>query len=99
VIALPVRRGFVALTWNDDPKAVDDDITSAPSGHHVVLAVGYNQSGLLIQNSWGTHWANAGFGWVSWRVVQHDLDEAYTIDGFAKDLATVTPGSVTAPSA
>jgi C1A family cysteine protease len=99
VIGLAVRLGFDTLGKQTGPNGVDDDITSASRGNHALLAVGYNQSGVLVENSWGSSWANGGFGRVSWRVVQHDIDEAHTIDGFAKDLATVTPGSIGAPSA
>ena len=44
-----------------------------------MLALGYNQSGLLFQNSWGTGFGNRGLGRLSWRVVQNDVSEADTI--------------------
>ena len=84
---MAVRRGFDYLGAN--PAAVDDDITSAIRGYHEVLAVGYDAAGLIIQNSWGTGWANGGFGRISWRVVQNDVWEADIIDGF------VTPATPT----
>ena len=67
-IEMAVRNGFESLGSN--PAAVDDDITSGILGYHEVLAVGYDAAGLIIENSWGTGWANGGFGRLSWRVVQ-----------------------------
>jgi hypothetical protein len=80
-VTMAVRNGFDTL--GSAPSAVDDDISSSIRGYHEVLALGYDASGLLIQNSWGTGWANGGFGRLSWRVVQYDLWEGNTIDGFA----------------
>jgi hypothetical protein len=86
VIGLAVRHGFDALAQNKDPNAVDDDINGASRAKHELLALGYNESGVLVENSWGTDWANGGLGRLSWRVVEHDVSEAYTIDGFANDI-------------
>ena len=35
-------------------------------GGHAVICVGYNQVGVLIQNSWGTSWGKYGFACISW---------------------------------
>jgi hypothetical protein len=80
-LGIPVRDGFYELSSN--PSAVVDDTTSEIYGYHAVLALGYNASGVLIQNSWGTGWGNQGFGRLSWDVVREDVFGAYTIDGFA----------------
>lgn len=32
---------------------------------HAVCIVGYDRSGFLIKNSWGTSWGDKGYGWVS----------------------------------
>ncbi len=34
-------------------------------GGHVVTIVGYNEKGFIIKNSWGTTWADGGYGYVS----------------------------------
>jgi len=88
-IEMAVRSGFDYLGAN--ANAVDDDITSTIRGYHEVLAVGYDPAGLIIENSWGTGWANGGFGRLSWRVVTKDIWEADTMDGF------VTPPPPTPP--
>lgn len=93
-ITMAVRSGFDYLGAN--PAAVDDDISSSIRGYHEVLALGYDAAGLIIENSWGTGWANGGFGRLSWRVVQKDVWEADIIDGFATPPAPAPP-TVTAP--
>lgn len=32
-----------------------------PNGYHAVCAIGYNEKGILIQNSYGTEWGQEGF--------------------------------------
>jgi hypothetical protein len=93
-IELAVRQGFDLLASN--ATAVDDDISSTVRGYHEVLAVGYDATGVVVQNSWGTGWANGGFGRISWRVVQKDVWQGDTIDGFVQP---VTAPKVTVPVA
>lgn len=35
-------------------------------GGHAVLCCGYNQDGVIIQNSWGVNWGSYGFALVTW---------------------------------
>jgi hypothetical protein len=93
-ITIPVRPGFDNL--GSSAAAVDDDVTGSIRGYHEVLAVGYDAGGIIIQNSWGTGWANDGFGRLSWRVVARDVSEADYIDGFAADAGPPLVKSVTA---
>jgi hypothetical protein len=81
-ITLAVRHGFDYLSKGT--TATDTDTTSDVRGDHEVVAVGYDATGLIVQNSWGTGWANGGFGRISWGVVQHDVVEAETIAGFVQ---------------
>ena len=48
-----------------------------------MLALGYDAKGLIVQNSWGVEWGFNGYGRLGWNVVAADVNEAYTIDGFA----------------
>lgn len=36
------------------------------AGGHAVLAVGYDENGIYIQNSWGEQWSQWGFGLITW---------------------------------
>ena len=82
-ISFQVRNGFYNLTAAND---LDTDTTTIPHNpdgslpYHTVLAVGYDQNGLLLQNSWGPGWGDSGFGRLSWAVVAKDVYEAYTIN-------------------
>ena len=87
-ITLPVRPGFDNL--GAAATAVDNDTSGSIRGYHEVLAVGYDANGVLIQNSWGTGWANHGFGRLSWTVVQRDVSEADTASGFVNGFANST---------
>ena len=98
-IIMAVRHGFDIL--GSSAAAVDDDITSGIRGYHAVLALGYDSAGLIIENSWGTGWANGGFGRLSWRVVLNDVWEGDTIEGFAAPTPppAPTPPTVSVPIA
>jgi hypothetical protein len=94
-IALRIRPGFRNMP--NTSATYDDDIGGAIDGSHAVLAVGYDQYGVWIQNSWGTDWGYYGYGRISWRVVQNDVFEAYTISGFAPSSVDTTRPAVDRP--
>jgi hypothetical protein len=108
-IALKVRDGFYYLKSTNvgpDGKVLDTDTTSSytdpTTGHtrlHEVLAVGYDQYGVWVQNSWNTTWGASGYGRLAWSVVGQDVYSAYTISGFAGSGSTdATPPSMGAVS-
>jgi C1A family cysteine protease len=43
------------------------------AGYDDNLMIGSDRGALLIRNSWGTGWANAGYGWMSYRYVTAGL--------------------------
>lgn len=49
-------------------KLVFDDISGKGLGGHAVICVGYNDVGVLIQNSWGQEWGKYGFACITWDV-------------------------------
>jgi hypothetical protein len=93
-ITLPVRPGFDNM--GHTATSVDNDTTGAIRGYHEVLALGYDAAGLVIQNSWGTYWGAAGFGKLSWNVVNRDVAEADFAYGLAADDAAPAMLTVTA---
>jgi len=42
-------------------------IQSEPLGGHAIAILGYNKTGFLIQNSWGTEWGNQGYAVLSYK--------------------------------
>lgn len=49
------------------------------SGGHAVIAVGYDdaEGSLLIRNSWGANWGDAGYGWLPYAYVETELAEDF----------------------
>ena len=45
------------------------------AGYDDNLMIGADKGALLVRNSWGTGWANAGYGWMSYRYVTEGLAE------------------------
>jgi C1A family cysteine protease len=43
------------------------------AGYDDNLMIGTDKGALLVRNSWGTGWANAGYGWMSYRYVTEGL--------------------------
>lgn len=51
-------------------------------GSHAMTTVGYNNNGIIIQNSYGTNWCDSGYTTISW---SDAVDHAYKF-AFASDL-------------
>lgn len=54
---------LIAYKWYKDFKVKDGVLVggdSESSGGHALVAYGWNETGLLIQNSWGTSWGKRG---------------------------------------
>jgi hypothetical protein len=73
--------------------------TGVYRGLHSVLAIGYDASGLLIENSWGDTWGDQGYFRMSWATVGREVYMAEVIDGLVPHQAAgdTTPPTVTAP--
>ena len=56
--------------------------TGGDLGGHAVVAVGYNPTGLVIENSWGTYWGAAGYATLGWDFVAKYVSEASVTSGF-----------------
>jgi hypothetical protein len=71
----------------------DFDILLTPFGdevaNHAVLALGYDETGLIIQNSWGEDWGAKGFARLSWDIVKNKVFEAFAVnEGFHPNVPT-----------
>jgi C1A family cysteine protease len=50
------------------------------AGYDDNLMIGNDRGALLVRNSWGTGWGNAGYGWMSYRYVTQGLaDDWWTM--------------------
>ena len=90
VIGISVYNNFYYL-GNSKSTFTQADVSGQLLGYHAVTAFGYNASGLVIENSWGTGWGKSGFATLGWDFVQSGVIEAWTLAGFAP---TAEPVSV-----
>ena len=90
-ISFPVYSAFDNLTATNSHLDASEVDTSTYRGGHEVLIVGYDSTGVKIQNSWGTWWGDNGFAYLNW-----DFIESYTYD--ATMMSGLVP-TVHAPSA
>jgi Papain family cysteine protease len=74
VIGLPVYRNFQQLSSANGGYYAG--ISGPFEGLHAVTAVGYDGSGLLIENSWSTGWGDGGYATLSWAFVNTYVNEA-----------------------
>lgn len=54
-------------------------------GYHMMIIYGYNESGWLVQNSWGKDWANEGRAVLSY---SYPIDTAWAIDTDSNKVVT-----------
>lgn len=97
----PVAVGFevhVGLQEFTGGRVYTDTSTTLVGGHEV-LAIGYDSTGLLIENSWGD-WADGGFARLAWSVVSNDFYEADVISGLVpvQSQSDTTAPTATAPT-
>jgi C1A family cysteine protease len=102
----PVAIGMTVFTSFQTPMynktsmaaATYDGTTGTYKGGHEVLAVGYDNTGLVIQNSWGTTWGFKGYARLTWRAVDKLVTSAYVIDGFETETGPVNTKDTTPPT-
>jgi hypothetical protein len=80
-----------------------DDTDSARDGGHAMVIVGYSDArqAFKVMNSWGTDWADDGFGWISYRAVTSLSDRGFVMSIPPKPadvpIAVVTPPPAPVP--
>jgi C1A family cysteine protease len=69
----PLPGGLIAFPAQNSHYRGGHAIVAA--GYDDNLTIGNDHGALLVRNSWGTGWGNAGYGWMSYRYVTQDLAE------------------------
>jgi len=77
VVGGSVNRAFEYLA----PGAVLTTFKRPSLGGHCYCVVGYDdaKNAFKFQNSWGTSWASAGFGWINYNNIKSWWSEAYVM--------------------
>ncbi len=91
-LTLPVYSAFDQLSAAAHTLDASQVQTSTFRGNHEVLIVGYDSTGVRIQNSWGTWWGDGGFANLNWNFIEQYSLEATTMTG-------LLPSTPTAPAA
>ena len=84
-LQLPIYSAFDDLDstdWTLDSRDID---AGTLRGYHEVLILGYDASGVRIENSWGTFWGQNGFANLDWRFITDYSIGATYMTGLATD--------------
>jgi papain like protease/IPT/TIG domain-containing protein len=76
-ITIPVYTAFDAI----NSMTAYSSTSGALRGYHQVTAYGYDSTGLIIRNSWGTRWGSVGDAKLAWSFVNSSVAAAYTVAG------------------
>lgn len=70
IVAGPVDANFDNLGYN---QVLTQYNSATKRGDHAYCVIGYDDSkrAFKIMNSWGTSWATAGFGWISYDLISN----------------------------
>ncbi|HEY8318899.1 MAG TPA: C1 family peptidase [Amnibacterium sp.] len=93
VLGMPVFGAFERLDAAHPVLHAGSITPGSYLGDHAVLIVGYNTTGVVIENQWGTRWGADGYATLDWAFVERYTYEASWIYGFRSSLSTV-PGQV-----
>jgi Papain family cysteine protease len=76
VIGLQTTRDFLRLGQGEIYRS-----TGRVVGNHAITAVGYDErlQAFKLINSWGTSWADGGFGWIDYDTLRKQARVAYVM--------------------
>ena len=81
VLGIPVYDNFFYVTSANN--GLYSGVSGTFAGDHAVTALGYNSTGVVIENSWGTGWGNAGYATLAWSYVKQYVFDAVAIGPLA----------------
>lgn len=64
--------------------------TGASAGGHAMVIVGYNKTGVVVENSWGKFWGCTGMCSISWEILFKDGHDAWVATEYV-DLPPTPP--------
>jgi C1A family cysteine protease len=46
-------------------------------GGHAMIIIGYDEKGVIVENSWGNQWGDKGLGAISWEILARDAYDGW----------------------
>ncbi|WP_436535825.1 IPT/TIG domain-containing protein [Actinoplanes sp. HUAS TT8] len=80
-LGIPVYKAFNYLS-PENSTFTAADVSGKSLGGHAVVILGYNATGVQIENSWGTRWGADGWATLSWDFITKYATEASVTTGF-----------------
>lgn len=80
-LTIPVYHAFDVLNATNYSLDARQVVPSTFRGLHAVLAVGYDTTGVIIENSWSTNWGKQGYAHLNWSFIEQYTYEASTMEG------------------
>jgi hypothetical protein len=77
IIAMPVYQNFYNVSTANG--GLYTTISGSNMGYHAVTALGYDATGIRIENQWGTYWGDHGWATLGWAFVNKYVVEARAI--------------------
>ncbi len=90
VIGIPVYDNFMYL--GSANHGYYSGISGAYEGGHAITVLGYDATGVRIENSWSTDWGDGGFATLSWSFINR-----YVLDAVAVGQLVGSAPATTAP--
>lgn len=81
VISAILNEDFKNYGKDTDGSYIWKDGSIKSPSYHAMVIVGYDnkRKAFKIQNSWSTSWANKGYIWMSYEILQNVIREAYVM--------------------
>lgn len=86
-LGIPVYWPFFYLSPTNSTFGRANEVGTVVGGHAVTV-VGYNPTGVVIENSWTTGWGKNGFATLRWDFVESEAFEAEAAGTFAATYLT-----------
>lgn len=95
VIGIPVYDNFMNLGPTNHGYYAG--ISGPYDGGHAITVLGYDATGVRIENSWGTGWGDSGFATLSWAFVNQYVMDAVAVGQLVATAPVTTPPANSAP--
>jgi hypothetical protein len=90
-LGIPVYGNFQYNVTAAHPTFGLADATGSVLGAHAVAVLGYDSTGVRIENSWGPGWGDGGFATLGWDFVEAKAFEADAIGTFVSGANNLAP--------